>query len=329
MQTYVTRPLANGTGNDGTWPKSDQTGWSERPNPEAQEGHADAGEEALWSGNADPATGDTLRLYLHEISQVSLLTAAEEVSLAERIEAGDADARQKLAEANLRLVVSIARKYVGRGMALPDLIQEGNLGLLRAVDRFDPRRGCRFSTYATWWIRQAVRRAIANQARTVRLPVHTAEAVNAFLRAQRELAQETGHRPLPAEIAQVMGVDEARVKELARFAPETVSLDSPIGDEGDVCIGDLVPDETLPAPADDAAKRALQEQMDAIVETLGDREQEALRLRFGFAGGEGMTLDEVGHIMGVSRERTRQIVCRALRKLRHRAMGKHLREYLV
>ncbi len=274
------------------------------------------------------AIDDPVRMYLKEIGRVSLLTAEEEVALAKRIEAGDDSARRELAEANLRLVVSIAKRYVGRGMQFLDLIQEGNLGLIKAVEKFDYRKGYKFSTYATWWIRQAITRAIADQARTIRIPVHMVETINKLIRVQRQLLQEYGREPLPEEIAKEMGITVERVREILKVAQEPVSLETPIGEEEDSHLGDFIEDEDAPAPAEAAGYQLLKEQLEEVLDTLTNREEKVLRLRFGLTDGRARTLEEVGQVFGVTRERIRQIEAKALRKLRHPTRSKKLKDYL-
>jgi RNA polymerase primary sigma factor len=274
------------------------------------------------------AIDDPVRMYLKEIGRVPLLTAQEEVELAKRIEQGDEEAKKRLAEANLRLVVSIAKRYVGRGMLFLDLIQEGNLGLLKAVEKFDYRKGYKFSTYATWWIRQAITRAIADQARTIRIPVHMVETINKLIRVQRQLLQELGREPTPEEIAQRMGITVERVREIQKVAQEPVSLETPIGEEEDSHLGDFIEDEDAPAPAEAAGYQLLKEQLEEVLDTLTNREEKVLRLRFGLSDGRARTLEEVGQVFGVTRERIRQIEAKALRKLRHPTRSKKLRDYL-
>ena len=271
---------------------------------------------------------DPVRMYLKEIGHVPLLTAEEEVDLARRMEAGDEEARHRLEEANLRLVVSIAKRYVGRGMMFLDLIQEGNLGLLKAVEKFDYSKGYKFSTYATWWIRQAITRAIADQARTIRIPVHMVETINKLVRISRQLLQELGRDPRPEEIAKEMGISVARVHEIMKIAQEPVSLETPIGEEEDSHLGDFIEDEAAPAPAEAASFMLLREQLEEVLETLTDREKNVLRLRFGLEDGRSRTLEEVGQSFGVTRERIRQIEAKALRKLRHPSRSKVLRDFL-
>ena len=274
------------------------------------------------------ALDDPVRMYLKEIGRVPLLTAEEEVDLARRMEAGDESARHRLEEANLRLVVSIAKRYVGRGMMFLDLIQEGNLGLLKAVEKFDYSKGYKFSTYATWWIRQAITRAIADQARTIRIPVHMVETINKLVRISRQLLQELGRDPRPEEIAKEMGISVARVHEIMKIAQEPVSLETPIGEEEDSHLGDFIEDEAAPAPAEAASFMLLREQLEEVLETLTDREKNVLRLRFGLEDGRSRTLEEVGQSFGVTRERIRQIEAKALRKLRHPSRSKVLRDFL-
>ncbi len=271
---------------------------------------------------------DPVRMYLKEIGKIPLLTSEEEVELAQAIEQNDEDARRRLAEANLRLVVSIAKKYVGRGMLFLDLIQEGNLGLIKAVEKFDYRKGYKFSTYATWWIRQAITRAIADQARTIRIPVHMVETINKLIRISRQLVQELGREPLPEEIALEMNISEDRVREILKIAQEPVSLETPIGEEDDSHLGDFIEDHEAQAPADAAAFELLKEQLEDVLDTLSAREEKVLRLRFGLDDGRSRTLEEVGQFFGVTRERIRQIEAKALRKLRHPMRSKRLRDYL-
>ncbi len=271
---------------------------------------------------------DPVRMYLKEIGKVSLLTAEEEVELARRMEQGDPEAKRRLAEANLRLVVSIAKRYVGRGMLFLDLIQEGNLGLIKAVEKFDYRKGYKFSTYATWWIRQAITRAIADQARTIRIPVHMVETINKLIRVSRQLLQELGREPLPEEIAKEMNMPVEKVREIMKISQEPVSLETPIGEEEDSHLGDFIPDEEAPAPAEAAAFTLLKEQLMEVLDTLTPREEKVLRLRFGLDDGRARTLEEVGKEFNVTRERIRQIEAKALRKLRHPSRSKKLKDYL-
>jgi len=271
---------------------------------------------------------DPVRMYLKEIGRVPLLSAEEEVELAKRIEQGDPIARRRLVEANLRLVVSIAKKYVGRGMLFLDLIQEGNLGLIKAVEKFDYRKGYKFSTYATWWIRQAITRAIADQARTIRIPVHMVETINKLIRVSRELVQELGREPAPEEIAERMNLTAERVQEIMKIAQEPVSLETPIGEEEDSHLGDFIEDQDALAPAEAASFTVLQEQLEDALDTLSEREEKVLRLRFGLDDGRARTLEEVGKVFGVTRERIRQIEAKALRKLRHPSRSKVLKDFL-
>lgn len=271
---------------------------------------------------------DPVRMYLKEIGKISLLTADEEVEIAKRMEAGDESAKKELAEANLRLVVSIAKRYVGRGMSFLDLIQEGNLGLMKAVDKFDYTKGFKFSTYATWWIRQAITRAIADQARTIRIPVHMVETINKLVRVQRQLVQDLGRDPLPEEIAAEMNLDVERVREIQKIAQEPVSLETPIGEEEDSHLGDFIPDDEILSPQDAATFTLLKEQLNSVLETLTEREKKVLTLRFGLDDGRARTLEEVGKEFDVTRERIRQIEAKALRKLRHPSRSKKLKDYL-
>jgi RNA polymerase primary sigma factor len=271
---------------------------------------------------------DPVRMYLKEIGKVPLLTAEEEIELAQRMENGDERAKKRLAEANLRLVVSIAKRYVGRGMLFLDLIQEGNLGLIKAVEKFDYRKGYKFSTYATWWIRQAITRAIADQARTIRIPVHMVETINKLIRVSRQLLQELGREPTPEEIAEEMDLSVDRVREILKISQEPVSLETPIGKEEDSHLGDFIQDDKVPVPADAAAFTMLREQLEEVLSTLTEREQKVLRLRFGLDDGRARTLEEVGKEFKVTRERIRQIEAKALRKLRHPSRSRKLRDYL-
>lgn len=271
---------------------------------------------------------DPVRMYLKEIGKVPLLSAEEEIELAKRMELGDQEAKKRLAEANLRLVVSIAKRYVGRGMLFLDLIQEGNLGLIKAVEKFDYRKGYKFSTYATWWIRQAITRAIADQARTIRIPVHMVETINKLIRVSRQLLQELGREPSPEEIAAEMNMPVERVREILKISQEPVSLETPIGEEEDSHLGDFIQDENVPVPADAAAFTLLKEQLEEVLGTLTEREQKVLTLRFGLEDGRARTLEEVGKEFNVTRERIRQIEAKALRKLRHPSRSRKLKDYL-
>ena len=271
---------------------------------------------------------DPVRMYLKEIGKVSLLSADEEIELAKRMEKGDEAAKKRLAEANLRLVVSIAKRYVGRGMLFLDLIQEGNLGLIKAVEKFDYRKGYKFSTYATWWIRQAITRAIADQARTIRIPVHMVETINKLIRVSRQLLQELGREPTPEEIAAEMNMPVDRVREILKISQEPVSLETPIGEEEDSHLGDFIQDDNVPVPSDAAAFTLLKEQLVEVLGTLTEREQKVLRLRFGLDDGRARTLEEVGKEFNVTRERIRQIEAKALRKLRHPSRSRKLKDYL-
>ncbi len=283
-----------------------------------------AAEEALATGALD----DPVRMYLREIGRVNLLTAAEEVDLAKKMEAGSMAARERLIQANLRLVVSVAKKYIGRGMSLLDLIQEGNIGLIRAVEKFDYRRGYKFSTYATWWIRQAITRSIADQARTIRIPVHMVETINKLVRVSRRLLQEKGREPTSEEIAKEMGITAEKVREIIKVSQQPVSLETPIGEEEDSHLGDFIEDQSAMAPADAASHQMLKEAVGAVLSTLTDREQRVLKLRFGLDDGRTRTLEEVGRQFDVTRERIRQIEAKALRKLRHPRRAQTLKDYL-
>lgn len=271
---------------------------------------------------------DPVRMYLKEIGRVDLLSAAEEIDLATRIEKGDEEAKRRLSEANLRLVVSIAKRYVGRGMLFLDLIQEGNMGLIKAVEKFDYRKGFKFSTYATWWIRQAITRAIADQARTIRIPVHMVETINKLIRVQRQLLQDLGREPTPEEIGEEMELSPDKVRDILKIAQEPVSLETPIGEEDDSHLGDFIEDNEAVSPSDHAAYELLKEQLEDVLDTLTDREENVLRLRFGLDDGRTRTLEEVGKVFGVTRERIRQIEAKALRKLRHPSRSKRLKDFL-
>lgn len=271
---------------------------------------------------------DPVRMYLKEIGKVPLLSSDDEIELAKKMEVGDEEAKKRLAEANLRLVVSIAKRYVGRGMLFLDLIQEGNLGLIKAVEKFDFRRGFKFSTYATWWIRQAITRAIADQARTIRIPVHMVETINKLIRVSRQLLQELGRDPTPEEISKEMGMSEDKVRDIMKISQEPVSLETPIGEEEDSHLGDFIPDDDAPAPAESAAFTLLKEQLIDVLDTLTPREEKVLRLRFGLDDGRARTLEEVGREFNVTRERIRQIEAKALRKLRHPSRSKKLKDFL-
>ncbi|MCL6442947.1 MAG: RNA polymerase sigma factor RpoD [Alicyclobacillus sp.] len=300
--------------------------------PGDHEGQEADGEERIDLNDLTMPQGvkisDPVRMYLKEIGRVPLLSAAEEIELAKRIEQGDEEAKRRLAEANLRLVVSIAKRYVGRGMLFLDLIQEGNLGLIKAVEKFDYRKGYKFSTYATWWIRQAITRAIADQARTIRIPVHMVETINKLIRISRQLLQELGREPTAEEIAVEMEMTPEKVREIQKIAQEPVSLETPIGEEDDSHLGDFIPDDEAPAPADAAAYELLKEQLEDVLDTLTEREENVLRLRFGLDDGRTRTLEEVGKVFGVTRERIRQIEAKALRKLRHPSRSKRLKDFL-
>jgi RNA polymerase primary sigma factor len=300
---------------------------------ELKEGEKAASELAkeleVLSTLKDKTVADPVRMYLKEIGRVPLLTAEQEVDLAQRIEKGSKAARRKLTVSNLRLVVSIAKKYVGRGLTLLDLIQEGNQGLIRAVEKYDWRKGYKFSTYATWWIRQAITRAIADQARTIRIPVHMVETINKLIRTSRKLMQDLGREPTPEEIGKVMdNMPASRVREIFKIAQDTTSLATPIGDDEDSLLGDFIPDETQPQPYDQASKQLLKENIEEVLDTLSDREARVLKMRFGLNGHHPMTLEEVGREFGVTRERIRQIEAKALRKLKHPSRRKKLQDYL-
>ncbi|MEE8835569.1 MAG: RNA polymerase sigma factor RpoD [Eubacteriales bacterium] len=314
---------------------SDQTGGDDEEPDDAEmmrmEGDEDESEDLEHIDLSVPegvSIEDPVRMYLKEIGKVPLLTADQEIELAKRMEQGDESAKKKLAEANLRLVVSIAKRYVGRGMLFLDLIQEGNLGLLKAVEKFDYRKGYKFSTYATWWIRQAITRAIADQARTIRIPVHMVETINKQVRVSRQLLQELGREPTPEEIAEEMHVPVERVREIMKISQEPVSLETPIGEEEDSHLGDFIPDDNTQSPSDAAEYLMLTEQLNEVLDTLTEREQKVIRLRFGLDDGRARTLEEVGKQFNVTRERIRQIEAKALRKLHHPSRSKKLRGYL-
>ncbi|UQF38942.1 RNA polymerase sigma factor RpoD [Vagococcus lutrae] len=294
----------------------------------ASEEEIDKKELEDMSAPAGVKINDPVRMYLKEIGRVDLLTAEEEVELALRIVDGDQEAKQKLAEANLRLVVSIAKRYVGRGMQFLDLIQEGNMGLMKAVEKFDHTKGFKFSTYATWWIRQAITRAIADQARTIRIPVHMVETINKLIRIQRQLLQDLGREPTPEEIGAEMDLPTEKVREILKISQEPVSLETPIGEEDDSHLGDFIEDQDATSPADHAAYEMLKEQLESVLDQLTDREENVLRLRFGLDDGRTRTLEEVGKVFGVTRERIRQIEAKALRKLRHPSRSKQLKDFL-
>ncbi|TCS94746.1 RNA polymerase sigma factor RpoD [Hazenella coriacea] len=310
----------------------DNDGFSEEDDDHSDkymgEDHSDKYMEEDLSVPPGVKINDPVRMYLKEIGRVPLLSAEEEVELAIRIEEHDEEAKKRLAEANLRLVVSIAKRYVGRGMLFLDLIQEGNMGLLKAVEKFDYRKGFKFSTYATWWIRQAITRAIADQARTIRIPVHMVETINKLIRVSRQLLQELGREPSPEEIAIEMALTPEKVREIMKIAQEPVSLETPIGEEDDSHLGDFIPDDDAQAPADAAAYELLKEQLKDVLDTLSEREENVLRLRFGLDDGRTRTLEEVGKVFGVTRERIRQIEAKALRKLRHPSRSKRLKDFL-
>ena len=293
--------------------------------PEEEEGEEEELDLTVPEG---VSTDDPVRMYLKEIGQIPLLTAEEELELAKRMSEGDENAKEKLGEANLRLVVSIAKRYAGRGMQLLDLIQEGNLGLIKAVDKFDYQKGYKFSTYATWWIRQAITRAIADQARTIRIPVHMVETMNRVIRTSRQLLQDLGREPKPEEIAQKLSMPVEKVREILKISQEPVSLETPVGEEDDSHLGDFIKDDHVPVPVDAATFKILQEQLVEVLSTLTDREQKVLRLRFGLDDGRARTLEEVGKEFNVTRERIRQIEAKALRKLRHPSRSRKLKDYL-
>lgn len=305
-------------------------GESEESDPNPKELKKDEEEFDLNDLSVPPGVkiNDPVRMYLKEIGRVNLLSAGEEVKLALRIEEGDEEAKRSLAEANLRLVVSIAKRYVGRGMLFLDLIQEGNMGLIKAVEKFDHRKGFKFSTYATWWIRQAITRAIADQARTIRIPVHMVETINKLVRVQRQLLQDLGREPTPEEIGEDMDLTPEKVREILKIAQEPVSLETPIGEEDDSHLGDFIEDHEATSPSEHAAYELLKEQLEDVLDTLTDREENVLRLRFGLDDGRTRTLEEVGKVFGVTRERIRQIEAKALRKLRHPSRSKRLKDFL-
>lgn len=309
------------------FPKSDRIG-SVQVTAEIEKGYEKTAEESegsfLERGNAE----DPVRMYLKEIGRIPLLSTEEEIELAKRMEQGDEEAKKRLSEANLRLTVSIAKRYSGRGMQFLDLIQEGNLGLIKAVEKFDYRKGYKFSTYATWWIRQAITRAIADQARTIRIPVHMVETMNRVNRTSRRLLQEYGREPTPEEVAEAMNLPVERVLEISKISQEPVSLETPIGEEEDSHLGDFIQDEHIPVPADEAAHTLLREQLEKVMDTLSEREQKVLALRFGLEDGKPHTLEEVGREFQVTRERIRQIEAKALRKLRHPTRSRKLRDFL-
>ena len=299
-----------------------------KPNDDDDDDKDDKDEEIDLSVPEGVSIDDPVRMYLKEIGRVPLLTAEQEVDLAKRMAAGDMEAQKRLAEANLRLVVSIAKRYVGRGMLFLDLIQEGNLGLIKAVEKFDYTKGYKFSTYATWWIRQAITRAIADQARTIRIPVHMVETINKLIRVSRQLLQQLGREPKPEEIAKEMDISVDRVREIMKIAQEPVSLETPIGEEEDSHLGDFIEDQDALAPADAASFMLLKEQLEEVLDTLTEREEKVLRLRFGLDDGRARTLEEVGQNFGVTRERIRQIEAKALRKLRHPSRSRKLKDFL-
>ncbi len=301
---------------------------TETEEAEFEEIAKEAASDSLEDLEKTMSIDDPVRMYLKEIGKVPLLTADEELELATRMETGDRDAKQKLCEANLRLVVSIAKRYVGRGMQFLDLIQEGNMGLIKAVEKFDYHKGFKFSTYATWWIRQAITRSIADQARTIRIPVHMVETINKQIRVTRQLLQELGRDPSPEEIAAEMDIPVEKVREISKIAQEPVSMETPIGEEEDSHLGDFIPDDDSPSPADAAAFSMLKDQLNEVLSTLTEREQEVLRLRFGLDDGRQRTLEEVGQQFNVTRERIRQIEAKALRKLRHPNRSRRLKDYL-
>ncbi len=297
----------------------------ELDNEEEEEMGADQADLSVLDGVGPE---DPVRMYLKEIGKVPLLTSEEETELAKQVEAGSEEAKKKLAEANLRLVVSVAKRYVGRGMQFLDLIQEGNLGLIKAVEKFDYRKGYKFSTYATWWIRQAITRAIADQARTIRIPVHMVETINRLIRTSRQLVQELGREPTPEELSQRLNISVEKVNEVMKISQEPVSLETPVGEEDDSHLGDFIQDDNMPVPAEEAAHMLLSEQLEEVLSTLSEREEKVLRLRFGLDDGRARTLEEVGKEFNVTRERIRQIEAKALRKLKHPTRSKKLKDYL-
>ncbi|WP_420828520.1 RNA polymerase sigma factor RpoD [Jeotgalibaca caeni] len=307
-------------------PTTRQLQTEEKPNVTKEEKKEEPEEDL--SVPAGVKINDPVRMYLKEIGRVSLLTGDEEKNLAIRIQEGDLEAKQELAEANLRLVVSIAKRYVGRGMQFLDLIQEGNMGLMKAVEKFDHEKGFKFSTYATWWIRQAITRAIADQARTIRIPVHMVETINKLVRIQRQLLQDLGREPTPEEIGAEMDLPTEKVREIIKIAQEPVSLETPIGEEDDSHLGDFIEDQEVTSPAEHTAQTLLKEQLEEVLDTLTDREENVLRLRFGLDDGNVRTLEQVGKVFGVTRERIRQIEAKALRKLRHPSRSKQLKDFL-
>ena len=309
------------------FPKTDRIG-SVQVTAEIEKGYEKTTEESEGSFSERGNAEDPVRMYLKEIGRIPLLSSEEEIELAKRMEQGDEDAKKQLSEANLRLTVSIAKRYSGRGMQFLDLIQEGNLGLIKAVEKFDYRKGYKFSTYATWWIRQAITRAIADQARTIRIPVHMVETMNRVNRTSRRLLQEYGREPTPEEVAEAMNLPVERVLEISKISQEPVSLETPIGEEEDSHLGDFIQDEHIPVPADEAAHTLLREQLEKVMDTLSEREQKVLALRFGLEDGKPHTLEEVGREFQVTRERIRQIEAKALRKLRHPTRSRKLRDFL-
>ena len=304
---------------------------SSEEEPTEDDDDTDDGEEIILhdSSNKDIKINDPVRMYLKEIGRINLLTSEEEYEYALQVEEGNEDAKRILAESNLRLVVSIAKRYVGRGMAFLDLIQEGNIGLMKAVEKFNPSKGYKFSTYATWWIRQAITRAIADQARTIRVPVHMVETINKLARVQRQLTQELNREPTDKELAEKLGITEDKVREVIKISQDPVSLETPIGEEDDSHLGDFVPDERTMSPEEYTTAELLKEELSGVLETLTEREEKVLRLRFGLEDGQCRTLEEVGQIFGVTRERIRQIEAKALRKMRHPSRSKKLKDFLT